>query len=349
MMDRKELALFVKRRAVRLAPAYRSHGHERLSYHPKQVVYCEAPDLPEKKLPQKLLSAKNKRRRLSTQAERSAGIGLYTQHLTVSTQSVRAKLTETPRREEDFVAKKIQYGEDRELEAKCKAIEFTPTQHVMRCWQGQQTVVLSEGCESAAARLLPLKEAQMRKMYRRFRRIDADNSGSVSLTELLEYMDAGSSPFVRVFVDHVVFDCADLDKDGFLNFGEFMLATTTICCLSKNELLAFLFKVFDSDASGEIERAEFNRLSEVADHLTTLHKFEHFDNNDDGAIDFEEFVRINERFPMLFFPAAKIQDAFRRRTFSVAFWLNKAEKFAKRNNGLRFHAAIAQIARRIYP
>lgn len=44
---------------------------------------------------------------------------------------------------------------------------------------------------------------------------------------------------------------------------------------------------------------------------------EEFDTNDDGEIDFDEFRELNRRYPMVLFPAFRLQDAFRRKTLGA--------------------------------
>lgn len=300
-----------------------------------------------------------KRGSLSTEEERRGGLSLYTQHLAALSQTAKQTLTtkflRSPEaRVEPCVQREIDYGDDWELERLCGGLGF----ETRRRWPCEsrsagEVVALSEGCAPAAVRLLPLSEAHLRQLYRCFRKIDLDGSGSVSVAEFLAFVDENPSAFVRVFMDSIVFNWAELGAEGNMNFGEFVLSVSTVCCLDRRELLSFLFDVFDADNSGAIDRIEFNELSRAIIDMGSLFPgnygtfFASFDSNDDGAVDFDEFVKINDRFPMLFFPAAKLQDAFRRHTFSVDFWERKAAAFAKRHAGARFHSRIADVGARI--
>ena len=217
-----------------------------------------------------------------------------------------------------------------------------------------QVIKLHVGCAPAAARLLDLKEYQLRHLYRVFQSVDLDGSGSISVVEFLKLIDTIDTPFVRVFIDQVVFDFADLNTDGQLNFSEFLIAATAICSLSRKELLFFLFRMFDTDKSGAIEHREFAKLASAVGDMGSLFPgnyaqfFDKFDANDDGEIDFTEFLTINDRFPMLFFPASRLQDNFRRATFrNPDAWVLLSRKFSETHEGDRFHRRIAEIGRSI--
>ena len=216
-----------------------------------------------------------------------------------------------------------------------------------------RVVRLETGCAPAAARLLRLTEPMLRHLYWVFHKVDCDGSGTISTEEFLDIIDTEDTDFVRVFIDHVVFDMADLDTDNQLNFSEFLIAATAICTLSRKELLFFLFRIFDTDQSGAVEHKEFAKLAQAVSDMGSLFPgnygtfFAAFDDNNDGEIDFAEFLAINDRFPMLFFPATRIQDNFRRATFTPAFWAGLSRSFSEANNGDRFHRRIAEIGRQV--
>ena len=45
-----------------------------------------------------------------------------------------------------------------------------------------------------------------------------------------------------------------------------------------------------------------------------------FDTNDDGMLDFDEFRELNRRFPLVLFPAFRLQDQMQKVTFGGAKW-----------------------------
>ena len=53
-----------------------------------------------------------------------------------------------------------------------------------------------------------------------------------------------------------------------------------------------------------------------------------FDKNDDGLLDMSEFQEINRRYPLLLFPAFRVQDHFHRHTFGETGWMRIMENTA---------------------
>ena len=54
-----------------------------------------------------------------------------------------------------------------------------------------------------------------------------------------------------------------------------------------------------------------------------------FDVNDDGLIDFEEFRQLHIRYPMLLYPAFRLQDKMQEMTLGSATWQNIMEQNAR--------------------
>jgi hypothetical protein len=69
---------------------------------------------------------------------------------------------------------------------------------------------------------------------------------------------------------------------------------------------------------------------------------EQFDSNDDGLIDFDEFRELNRRYPMILFPAFRLQDRMQRSTLGERKWTkvlevsateHYMESYARKHNG----------------
>mmetsp|Transcript_14638 Transcript_14638/g.22077 ORF Transcript_14638/g.22077 Transcript_14638/m.22077 type:complete len:178 (-) Transcript_14638:174-707(-) len=56
---------------------------------------------------------------------------------------------------------------------------------------------------------------------------------------------------------------------------------------------------------------------------------EDFDVNDDGLIDYAEFCELERRYPLILFPAFRLQDALQRHSLGEKAWLRIIENYNK--------------------
>ncbi|CAM9642717.1 unnamed protein product, partial [Hapterophycus canaliculatus] len=102
---------------------------------------------------------------------------------------------------------------------------------------------------------LHLEENELKKLWMEFGKIDADNSGTVSIRELLSHCDLDFTPFA-----HRLFGIFDVDNSGAVDFREFVLATWNCCTMDHDSLVRFAFDLFDRDRSGAIEATEVEAM-----------------------------------------------------------------------------------------
>ena len=136
-------------------------------------------------------------------------------------------------------------------------------------------------------------------------------------------MGATDTSFTRALVHAVVWGwagCGDSNSKQ-LTFSDYVLACATICTLNRKQLMFLVFEMFDGDHDGAIDVSEFRKLDYVVrdlggnlfpdDYAAFL---DTFDKNDDGTVGFREFLKIDDEFPMLFFPATHLHEIFREKT-----------------------------------
>lgn len=201
---------------------------------------------------------------------------------------------------------------------------------------GQLTDVIPAGMIAAAVRRLELTSSQITKIYKAFKKIDDDGSGSVDMPEFFKMINTLDTKFMRILVDKMVFDMVDMDNNGELDFYEFLFASCLVCSFSKKELLQFIFETFDEDNSGIISADELRSLVDAiltmgsalfpSDFMSVMNSF---DANGDGGIDMKEFVEMSQKYPVLFFPAMRMQDTFQRKTLGDA-WIKIEERYQKK-------------------
>eukprot|EP00300_Choanocystis_sp_HF-7_P023909 c25297_g1_i1.p1 GENE.c25297_g1_i1~~c25297_g1_i1.p1 ORF type:complete len:177 (+),score=49.52 c25297_g1_i1:41-571(+) len=140
-------------------------------------------------------------------------------------------------------------------------------------------------------------EEDVKKLHRRFRKIDADKSGTITRDELVELPDVALNPLLDRFIS--IFD---VDSDKNIDFVEFVTTLHTFSDQSNNEAkLQFMFRVYDMDNDGFIGNGELFQVLKmmVGDNLTERQLQQIVDKtmvladkDQDGKLSYEEFHSI---------------------------------------------------------
>ncbi|CAH2057552.1 unnamed protein product [Thlaspi arvense] len=132
---------------------------------------------------------------------------------------------------------------------------------------------------------------QVRKVFNKF---DADGSGTISLTELIDVLKAlgsyTSDDEVKRMMEEI-----DTDHDGLINWEEF----SSFCKSSDEdssraeEDLKEAFDLYDQDKDGNISSTELhqilNRLGEKCSVQDCTKMIQSVDSDGDGFVSFQEF------------------------------------------------------------
>lgn len=147
-----------------------------------------------------------------------------------------------------------------------------------------------------ASQLLTKNEKE--NLAKIFKAIDKNGDGKLSKEEILE----GYDKFFGKAMDKEdvlrMFDAVDIDKSGFIDYSEFVVAAMNEKQLLTDEKLLSAFKMFDKDGSGFISAAE---IKEILSFGKTLSEeavndiVKQVDANGDGQISFEEFAQMMKR------------------------------------------------------
>ncbi|MBA0762354.1 hypothetical protein Gotri_011988 [Gossypium trilobum] len=156
-----------------------------------------------------------------------------------------------------------------------------------------------------------LSEEEIQGLKEMFKTIDSDNSGTITLeelkqglakqgTKLTEYevkqlMEAVSSVSKDSIVQHYM---ADADSNGTIDYEEFITATMHMNRMDREEHLYRAFQHFDKDNSGYITIEELEQaLREYGMHDGKDIKeiISEVDNDNDGKINYDEFVAMMRR------------------------------------------------------
>lgn len=190
-----------------------------------------------------------------------------------------------------------------------------------------------------AVQALDLQMIHLRRLKYTFDKIDIDGSGNIDAEELFESMGQSRSPFTDK-----LFALIDLDGNGGIEFDEYVRVLATYCMFTKDEILRFCFECFDVDSSGTIDEKEFIELCKVVNNASPAfpqnfkRALEEFDVNEDGLIDYSEFIELDRRYPLVLFPAFRMQDTMQTSSLGEKGWQKIIEGY-KRNQDIEEYKA----------
>ena len=137
---------------------------------------------------------------------------------------------------------------------------------------------------------------EIRRLGKRFRKLDLDNSGTLSVEEFMSLPELQRNPLVKR-----VIEILDEDGNGEVDFKEFIQGVSQFSVKGdKMSKLKFAFKIYDIDNDGYISNGElFQFLKMISSNLKDAQlqqivdkTIQFADKDDDGKIDFEEFCAL---------------------------------------------------------
>eukprot|EP00601_Ochromonadales_sp_CCMP2298_P005288 CAMPEP_0173213228 /NCGR_PEP_ID=MMETSP1141-20130122/25264_1 /TAXON_ID=483371 /ORGANISM="non described non described, Strain CCMP2298" /LENGTH=429 /DNA_ID=CAMNT_0014140385 /DNA_START=214 /DNA_END=1499 /DNA_ORIENTATION=- len=157
---------------------------------------------------------------------------------------------------------------------------------------------------------MKLSKVEVKKLYRIFRLVDVDGSGTIALAELLVHIDLDRTSFTKR-----IFSIFDDDKSGEIDFKEFVLALWNYCTLSTATLDMFAFDLYDTDGSGELSGGEVSRMlkdiygGNVKDNMLAKGVEKDLRDIGDSPLNIDQFRMFAKSHQALLFPAFQMQSA----------------------------------------
>jgi Ca2+-binding EF-hand superfamily protein len=194
---------------------------------------------------------------------------------------------------------------------------------------------LQHSFQDRAAELLPvcrkfhLHARHVREFDALFKELDVNKSGTVERAELFTLL---REP-LTLFSD-AIFDLAQCSSKGGLRLSEFIEALSTFALLGKEDILRFCFFALDRDKSGFLDHRELHLLCELlhgrpGERVPNIELvLAGFDRDRDGRISFPEFAKINNRFPLLLWPAFRLQARIEEATMGRDWWYHHRRHLA---------------------
>ena len=144
-------------------------------------------------------------------------------------------------------------------------------------------------------------DAELRRLFRKFKRLDTDHSGTLSVTEFLAIPELEHNPLVRRVVSTF-----DRDNNGEVDFHEFISAITVFVRAqstqqSLNEKYEFTFRLYDVDNDGFISNADLfavlknmvgNNLNDIQLQQLVDRTIIKGDLDKDGKLNYDEYIKM---------------------------------------------------------
>lgn len=139
-----------------------------------------------------------------------------------------------------------------------------------------------------------IPEDQIEMLRNVFTKIDKNGDGQLTIEELAAGVK--DIPGINLNVDDLVqaMEVIDSNQNGLIDYTEFIAACMNSYSYLKENHLRSAFTYFDKDGNGRITKAELRQCLTSEDFTLNEEQVEHMllgvDANDDGEIDYEEFI-----------------------------------------------------------
>lgn len=140
---------------------------------------------------------------------------------------------------------------------------------------------------------------EIARLGKRFRKLDLDNNGALSVDEFMSLPELQQNPLVQR-----VIEIFDQDGNGEVDFREFIEGVSQFSVKGDKSLkLKFAFKIYDVDKDGYISNGELftvlkmmvgNNLKDTQLQQIVDKTIVYADKDGDGKISFEEFCDVVE-------------------------------------------------------
>ncbi|OQV15884.1 Calcineurin subunit B type 2 [Hypsibius exemplaris] len=138
---------------------------------------------------------------------------------------------------------------------------------------------------------------EIKRLGKRFKKLDLDNSGALSVDEFMSLPELQQNPLVQR-----VIDIFDTDGNGEVDFKEFIQGVSQFSVKGdKESKLRFAFSIYDIDRDGFIANGELfqvlkmmvgNNLKDSQLQQIVDKTIMYADRDEDGKISFEEFCNV---------------------------------------------------------
>lgn len=153
-------------------------------------------------------------------------------------------------------------------------------------------------------------------LFQRFHKLDKDNSGSVKYEEFFQF-----NPDPQWRLHGTIFNMVVPQTVNQLKFPAWLIAVLSFCFMTNQEIMEQVFVGYDHSKVGRLNVKDMQNMMvsihgdnllfprEIVETVTLVIQ------SKKGRIDFDDFVRACQRYPMLLWPIQRIQRLLRNYCF----------------------------------
>eukprot|EP00457_Paulinella_chromatophora_P020612 gb/GEZN01022700.1/.p1 GENE.gb/GEZN01022700.1/~~gb/GEZN01022700.1/.p1 ORF type:complete len:176 (+),score=45.33 gb/GEZN01022700.1/:29-556(+) len=116
---------------------------------------------------------------------------------------------------------------------------------------------ISQEDMAQAQKQCSFSEDELKRLFKKFKKLDKDGNGSLSIEEFMNIPELEHNPLVRRVVETF-----DDDKSGEVDFMEFIKALSVFATMEAKleEKFKFTFRIYDVDGDGFISNADLYKV-----------------------------------------------------------------------------------------
>lgn len=142
-----------------------------------------------------------------------------------------------------------------------------------------------------------LGEGDIKSLRDLFTELDTNGDGLLTVEELRAGLEKAVVKDVPADLQSIM-ESIDCDGSGRIDYTEFLAATIDLRVLLQEDICWSAFRVMDKDNNGKVSKSELRSIlndddvQEVADSGSFARVMEEADRDEDGEIDFDEFMKM---------------------------------------------------------
>jgi calcium-dependent protein kinase len=131
---------------------------------------------------------------------------------------------------------------------------------------------------------------EIEELKKFFKKLDKNGDGRLTYLELKEgFEKIIGDKFTTEMEMYQIMSLVDQDKDGYIEYEEFLRVTLNRNTLISEENLKNAFNMFDNNKDGKLSAEELRTILGTSDNEYINEIIQQIDQNDDGYISFKEF------------------------------------------------------------